>query len=153
VLIAIYTMCKSSVSVTYTFTLILLQCIYIFLHLHKASVNVFGRVSVNTKIICEVTLSLSLLSPKPCFQGYPLSKEIWLNLGMKCWNSALSAEGSRLNIVALQVGAVKIHAATVEALKKKERQGETEFTTKTEHQDSGFWYCCLYFIDNLIIYF
>jgi hypothetical protein len=27
---------------------------------------------------------------------------------------------------------VKIHAATVEALKKKERQGETEFTTKTE---------------------
>jgi hypothetical protein len=27
---------------------------------------------------------------------------------------------------------VKTHAATVEALKKKERQGETEFTTKTE---------------------
>jgi hypothetical protein len=27
---------------------------------------------------------------------------------------------------------VKIYAATVEALKKKERQGETEFTTKTE---------------------
>jgi hypothetical protein len=27
---------------------------------------------------------------------------------------------------------VKIFAATVEALKKKERQGETEFTTKTE---------------------
>jgi hypothetical protein len=27
---------------------------------------------------------------------------------------------------------MKIYAATVEALKKKERQGETEFTTKTE---------------------
>jgi hypothetical protein len=27
---------------------------------------------------------------------------------------------------------VKIYAATVEALKKKERQGVTEFTTKTE---------------------
>jgi hypothetical protein len=27
---------------------------------------------------------------------------------------------------------VKIYAARVEALKKKERQGETEFTTKTE---------------------
>jgi hypothetical protein len=27
---------------------------------------------------------------------------------------------------------VKIYAAIVEALKKKERQGETQFTTKTE---------------------
>jgi hypothetical protein len=27
---------------------------------------------------------------------------------------------------------VKIYPATVEALKKKERQGETQFTTKTE---------------------
>jgi len=27
---------------------------------------------------------------------------------------------------------VKIYAATVKALKKKERQGETQFTTKTE---------------------
>jgi hypothetical protein len=27
---------------------------------------------------------------------------------------------------------VKIYAATMEALKKKERQGETEFTTKIE---------------------
>jgi hypothetical protein len=27
---------------------------------------------------------------------------------------------------------VKIYAASVEALKKKERQGETQFTTKTE---------------------
>jgi hypothetical protein len=27
---------------------------------------------------------------------------------------------------------MKIYAATVEALKKKERQGDTEFTTKTE---------------------
>jgi hypothetical protein len=27
---------------------------------------------------------------------------------------------------------VKIYAATVEALKKKERQGETQFTTKTD---------------------
>ncbi len=51
---------------------------------------------------------------------------------MKCWKSAFNAHGWRLIIVALQVGAVKIYAATVEALKKKERQGETEFTTKTE---------------------
>jgi hypothetical protein len=32
--------------------------------------------------------------------------------------------------VALQVGAVKIYAARVEALKKKERRGEIQFTTK-----------------------
>ncbi len=44
---------------------------------------------------------------------------------------SINAQGSRLNIVALQVGAAKIYAATVEALKKKERRGETEFTTKT----------------------
>jgi hypothetical protein len=35
-------------------------------------------------------------------------------------------------MVALQVGAVKIYAATVETLGKMERQGETQFTTKTE---------------------
>jgi hypothetical protein len=34
--------------------------------------------------------------------------------------------------VASQVGAVEIYAGTMEALKKKERQGETQFTTKTE---------------------
>ncbi len=58
---------------------------------------------------------------------------------MKCWKSAFNAQGSRLNIVALQVGAVKIHAATVEALKKKERQDETEFTTKTEVPHPWMW--------------
>jgi len=34
-------------------------------------------------------------------------------------------QGSRLTIVASQVGAVEIYAATVEELKKKERHGET----------------------------
>ncbi len=46
--------------------------------------------------------------------------------------SAFNAQGSRLIIVALQVGAVKIYVAIVEALNKKERQGESQFTTKTE---------------------
>jgi hypothetical protein len=49
---------------------------------------------------------------------------------MKCWKSAFRAQGSRLIIVALQVGAVKMYAAIVQALKKKERQGEIQFTTK-----------------------
>jgi hypothetical protein len=44
---------------------------------------------------------------------------------MKCCNSAFNAQGSRVTIVVVQVGAVKIYAAAVEALRKKERQDET----------------------------
>jgi hypothetical protein len=51
---------------------------------------------------------------------------------MKCRKSAFNAQGSRLIIIALQVGAVKIYAATVKTLKKNERQDETQFITKTE---------------------
>jgi hypothetical protein len=49
---------------------------------------------------------------------------------MKCWNPAFSAQSSRIIIVAVQVGAVKIYVAAVEALRKKERGDETQFTTK-----------------------
>ncbi len=51
---------------------------------------------------------------------------------MKCWKLAFNAQSSWLIIVSLQVGAVKIYAAIVETLKKKERQGETQFPTKFE---------------------
>jgi hypothetical protein len=40
---------------------------------------------------------------------------------MKCWNSAFNAQGLRLIIVIVPVGAVKIYLAVVEALMKKER--------------------------------
>jgi hypothetical protein len=51
---------------------------------------------------------------------------------MKCGNSAFNAQGSRLIIVVVQLGAVKVYvAAAVEALRRKERQDETQFTTKT----------------------
>jgi hypothetical protein len=36
----------------------------------------------------------------------------------------------RVIIIVVQVGAVKIYVAAVEALRKKERQDETQFTTK-----------------------
>jgi hypothetical protein len=49
---------------------------------------------------------------------------------MKCWNSAFSAQGSRVIIVVVRVGAVEIYVAAVEARRKKERQDETQFTTK-----------------------
>jgi hypothetical protein len=49
---------------------------------------------------------------------------------MKCWHSAFNAQGSRVIVVVVQIGAVKIYVAAVEAFRKKERQDETQFTTK-----------------------
>jgi hypothetical protein len=46
--------------------------------------------------------------------------------------SAFNAQGSRLIRVVVQLGAVKIYAAAVEALGKKERQDETQFTTEID---------------------
>ncbi len=43
---------------------------------------------------------------------------------MKCWNSAFNAQGSRVTIVVVQVGAMKIYVAAVEALMRKERGDE-----------------------------
>jgi hypothetical protein len=54
----------------------------------------------------QVTLSFT---PYPLFQWYPQSNEVLLNLSMKCWNSAFGAQGSRLIIVVVQVGAVKTY--------------------------------------------
>jgi hypothetical protein len=51
---------------------------------------------------------------------------------MKCCNSTLNAQGSRLIIVVVQLGVVKIYVAAAEALMKKERQDETQFTTKVD---------------------
>ncbi len=71
-------------------------------------------------------------TPYPHFQWYPQSKDILLNLYMKCWNSAFNAQGSRLIIVVVQFGAVKIYVAGVEALRRKERQDQTWFITKID---------------------
>jgi hypothetical protein len=49
---------------------------------------------------------------------------------MKCWNSASNAQGSRVIIVVVQVGAVKIYVAAVKSLRKKERGDETQVTSK-----------------------
>jgi hypothetical protein len=45
-------------------------------------------------------------------------------------NSAFNAQGSRVIIVLVWVGAMKIYVAAVEALRKKERGDETQLTTK-----------------------
>jgi len=43
---------------------------------------------------------------------------------MKCWNLALNAQVSKVIIVDVQVGAMKIYVVIVEVLKKKERGGQ-----------------------------
>jgi hypothetical protein len=86
----------------------------------------------------ELSLKLPSVSPSisasftpyPLFQWYLQSKEILLNLGMRCWNSIFNAQGLRVIIVVVQVGAVNIYVTAVQALRKMETQDETQFTTK-----------------------
>jgi hypothetical protein len=49
-----------------------------------------------------------------------------LKLSMKCWILAFNAQGSRGYIVGIKVVAVKIYSAAVQALRKKEKQGEIQ---------------------------
>jgi hypothetical protein len=70
---------------------------------------------VNTKVIHKVILSFT---PYPLFQWYPQSKEILLSLNMKCWNPAFNAQGSRIVLIVVQVGAMKIYVATLDTLRK-----------------------------------
>jgi hypothetical protein len=74
-----------------------------------------------TRVISKVTLSSPChwvgFHPHPLFQRYSQSKETLLNLSMKCWNSVFHAQGSRVIIVVVQVGAVKIYVTAVEVMK------------------------------------
>jgi hypothetical protein len=89
-----------------------------------------------TRVVSNVTLCFTPLSHLlwppiyTLFRFYLQSKEILLNLGMKCSNLAFNAQGSGVIILLVLVRAVKIYVAAVEALEKKERQYETQFTTK-----------------------
>jgi hypothetical protein len=42
----------------------------------------------------------------------------------------VQVRGVKIQATFVQVGGVKIHATAVEALRKKERQDDTQFTTK-----------------------
>jgi hypothetical protein len=46
--------------------------------------------------------------------------------------SAFHARGLKLIIIVVQLEAVKLYVAAVEVLRKKERQDETQFTTKID---------------------
>jgi hypothetical protein len=85
--------------------------------LSAAGPNVFStraRDLEGIRVFRKVTLSLGLLfTPYPFFQWSLQSKEILLNLSMKCL--PFNAQGSRVIIVVVQVGAVKIYVAAMEA--------------------------------------
>jgi hypothetical protein len=49
---------------------------------------------------------------------------------------SINAEGWRVIRVVVQVGVVKIYVAAVEALRKKEKQDETQCTTKIGEKTS-----------------
>jgi hypothetical protein len=55
-----------------------------------------------------------------------------LQVSVNCWSSGVNARGSRLIIVVVELGAVKIYVTDVQALRKKERQDETQFITKID---------------------
>jgi len=72
-------------------------------------------------------------SVSPSFCGICKVRKLLLNLSMiQCWNSTFNAQGSRVIIIVLHVGVVKVKICGigVEAFMKKERQDETQFTTK-----------------------
>ncbi len=112
-------------------------CTILFWMKHNQIYVRFGinNLSLASRVMCKLTLSSPCLwpafSPHPLFQWYLQSKKILLNLSLKCRNSAFNAQGSRIIIVVVQVGAVKIYAAAaVQAVRKKEREHETQFTTQ-----------------------
>jgi hypothetical protein len=53
-------------------------------------------------------------------------------LSINYQNSAFNAQGLRLITVVVQLGTVKIYVAEVATFRKKERQDETQFTTKID---------------------
>ncbi len=87
-------------------------------------------------ILSPPCLWASFHPPYPHFEWGPQSNEVLFNLGMKCWNSAFNAQGWRVIIVVVHVGAVKIYvaAAVGGAQEKGKKRGskpdETQFGTK-----------------------
>ncbi len=97
------------------------------------------------RVIRKVTLSshylwASFSHPMPSFNGMHKVKEIWLNLSV--WNAETqSIQCTRFesnNSSCIGRSSENIYGAMVKALRNKERQDETQFTTKIDGFD-GFW--------------
>ncbi len=73
----------------------------------------FGAINYNQIIelsvkatLCFTPYLLCFRPPIPSFSGIHKVTKFYLIQGMKCWNSAFNAQGSRVIIVVVQVGAV-----------------------------------------------
>jgi hypothetical protein len=64
-------------------------------------------------------------------------------MGMKYWKSTFNVQGSRLITIALQVRAIKIYVATMEAFKKKERRVKISSISPPQAKIT-FFYIVLY---------
>jgi hypothetical protein len=82
------------------------------------------------KIILSLTRCPLCFHPYPLFQWYPQCKEILLNLKYEMLKLSIWCTSSRVIVVVVQVGAVKIYVEALDAFGKKERGDETQLTTK-----------------------
>ncbi len=60
-----------------------------------------------------------LSPPIPSFNGIYKCIIFFLNINMKCWNSTFNTQGSKIIIVVIQVGAMKIFVVTMEVFKNQ----------------------------------
>jgi hypothetical protein len=79
-------------------------------------------------------LSLSVRGPQK--QGSFIKSGVYIM--MKWWNSAFNAQGSRVIIVVVQVGTVKIYVAAVEELRKNERQVKNRWNSDCHQKWCNF---------------
>ncbi len=119
--------------------------------LWSSCVKLWLYIRVFFKVTLVFTMSLGLLSPPyPLFGWGPQSKEVWFfNLGMKCWNSAFNAQSSRVTIVVVQVGSVKIYAAAAVEARSGQRKERSQNRMKLSlpQKMMHFWVsppCILY---------
>jgi hypothetical protein len=102
-----------------------------------------GICTLSSRLFKKIVYNIRVIRKSPCLRAsfpplspllviYSQNKEIWLNLSMKCWNSAFNTQNSRVIIIVVQVGSVKIYEQKWRRSGKKERQDETRFTTKND---------------------
>jgi hypothetical protein len=60
--------------------------------------------TISLHTLCFTPLTPWVSPPYPLCEWYPQSMEILSNVGVKWWNSAFNAQGSRVTIVIVQVG-------------------------------------------------
>jgi hypothetical protein len=92
-------------------------------------------------------------TPSSLFQWYPQSKDILVNLSTKCWYSAFNATRFETNYRCCTVRSSENIRRSSGGAQEKERQDETQFTTKID----GFlsfiprWMFSAFFFANLTL--